>query len=187
MTSLILVASIGACQPQNTISEKVDTSNIVLVSDDEPGEPMIVSGTIYAPDGKTPVPRATVYVYHTDNDGEYNWLGLGRPLGLPRIKGTMISDSKGRYQFRSIRPAPYPNKKIKPHVHFKVEGNDYAEQKFKLSIVDDAPDDSSGFNDIRRLTIADDGIYHCIFNLKLKSKAFSSSSFPPTVTRPSPS
>lgn len=168
LASLLALITISGCQPQDGKVQNNDASRILLVSDDEPGEPIVVSGTVFAPDGKTPVPGIRIYVYHTDAAGNYNWLRLGRPLGMPRIKGTMISDSQGRYQYRSIKPAPYPNKKIKPHIHYIVEGGGYSEQKFKLSIVDTAPDDPSGFSERRQLQADETGLFRSTLNLKLQ-------------------
>src|SRR5262249_43839784 len=31
--------------------------------------------------------------------------------------GWMMTDREGRYQFRTIRPAPYPNARIPAHIH----------------------------------------------------------------------
>ncbi|HYE16063.1 MAG TPA: hypothetical protein VD968_16610, partial [Pyrinomonadaceae bacterium] len=44
----------------------------VLTQEGEPGEPLVVSGRIFAPDGKTPVEGVTLYVYHTDARGLYS-------------------------------------------------------------------------------------------------------------------
>ena len=41
-------------------------SKIKMVADSEPGERMIISGTIYLPDGKTPAKDAILSVWHTD-------------------------------------------------------------------------------------------------------------------------
>src|SRR5688572_19751759 len=38
----------------------------------EKGDPMIITGTIFKADGKTPAPGVILYVYHTDNKGEYS-------------------------------------------------------------------------------------------------------------------
>lgn len=86
--------------------------DIMMVSPQEPGEPMVVTGTIYAPDGKTPVDGARLYVYHTDATGIY--ASSGR---IPRLRGWMKTGPDGRYRFRSIRPASYPNQRFAAHIH----------------------------------------------------------------------
>ena len=35
------------------------------------GEPMIISGTVFKADGKTPAPNTLIYFYHTDKFGIY--------------------------------------------------------------------------------------------------------------------
>ena len=47
-------------------------SSITLISDEEPGEKMIIAGTIYKKDGITLAPDIILYVYHTDYKGNYN-------------------------------------------------------------------------------------------------------------------
>jgi len=46
-------------------------SKIKMVADSEPGERMIISGTIYLPGGKTPAKNAILSVWHTDSKGFY--------------------------------------------------------------------------------------------------------------------
>ena len=43
-----------------------------IVNASEPGEPMIISGTIFKKDGRTPAAGVIFYVYHTDNKGYYS-------------------------------------------------------------------------------------------------------------------
>jgi protocatechuate 3,4-dioxygenase beta subunit len=84
----------------------------------EPGEPLIISGIIYKQDGKTPAPGVVLYVYHTDNSGHYS-PRLNQKLGKRhgRLRGWMKTDTQGRYQFTTIRPASYPNRKDPQHIH----------------------------------------------------------------------
>ena len=67
-------------------------------------EAMIISGTVYEPDGKTPAPNVLIYFYHTDSEGYYNRKRDGEPLH-GHFRGWMLTDAKGRYEFSSIRPA----------------------------------------------------------------------------------
>ena len=57
------------------------------------GEPMIISGTVYKADGKTPAPNTLIYFYHTDKYGIYGRTGEP-PHG--RFRGWMHTESKGR-------------------------------------------------------------------------------------------
>jgi len=84
----------------------------------EAGEPMEISGTIYQRDGKTPAKDVILYVYHTDARGLYSpapGQTLGRRHG--HLRGWMRTGADGRYRFKTIRPAPYPNARIPAHVH----------------------------------------------------------------------
>ena len=86
----------------------------------EPGAPLLITGTVYAADGVTPVAGAVVYAYHTDIHGLYR--ADRRFDAPPRLRGWARTDAAGHYSFQTIRPAPYPNQNIPAHVHFHVWG-----------------------------------------------------------------
>ncbi len=89
-----------------------------IVSPLEPGEPMVISGTIFKRDGRTPAPGVIFYVYHTDNKGYYSSSTNqteARPHG--HLRGWIKTGANGHYQFRTIRPAAYPDTNIPAHVH----------------------------------------------------------------------
>lgn len=106
---------------------------IVITAEDEPGEPMVVTGTVYAANGKTPLAGVEVYVYHTDNEGYYR--KGANSSSNPRLKGTMSTNAEGKYEYRTIKPAPYPGGGNPAHVHYviKVKGGkeQYAELQFE--------------------------------------------------------
>lgn len=89
-----------------------------LAKQGEPGTPMTISGVIYLQDGKTPAPNVILYVYHTDSKGIYS-RGPNQTEGKihGHLRGWMKTDGSGRYQFRSIRPAGYPDGKAPEHIH----------------------------------------------------------------------
>ncbi|HZY78978.1 MAG TPA: intradiol ring-cleavage dioxygenase [Cyclobacteriaceae bacterium] len=88
-----------------------------LVPATEPGEPMIIEGTIYKKDGKTPAPGVILYVYHTDAKGYYSNLPNEKGNRHGHLKGWMKTGADGKYKFTSIRPAPYPDGDNPAHVH----------------------------------------------------------------------
>lgn len=88
------------------------------------GEPMVISGTIFESDGKTPAPNVLIYLYHTDAYGIYGRAGQHKH---GRHRGWMLTDWKGRYEFSSIRPASYPNSTQSQHVHMTLTGVDFRE------------------------------------------------------------
>lgn len=93
-------------------------SSAVLVGKSEPGEPLRVKGVIYRSDGRTPAAGVILYVYQTDITGRY----APRSGEPPRIHGWMKTDEKGRYEFTTIRPAPYPNRTEPAHIHTQIWG-----------------------------------------------------------------
>ena len=57
---------------------------------------------------------AEVFAYHTDAGGTYAPAGAANPW---RLKGWAITDPQGRFEFRTIRPAPDSGRDIPAHVH----------------------------------------------------------------------
>lgn len=88
----------------------------------EPGERMIITGTIYKQDGKTPAPNVVLYLYHTDANGEYS-KSPGQVNGKlhGHLRGWIKTNSTGQYSVQSIRPASYPNGKAPQHIHVLIK------------------------------------------------------------------
>lgn len=94
------------------------TSVATLSDPKEPGEPLHVTGRVFAPDGTTPAAGVLLYVYHTDAKGHYNrW-----PGSAPRLKGWMKTGADGRYEYRTVRPGAYPGGRTAAHVHTQMWG-----------------------------------------------------------------
>ena len=91
----------------------------------EPGEPMVISGTIYEADGKTPAKDIGLYIYHTDVTGYYN---KNDDPSHPRLHGWMKTGADGRYEFRTIRPGAYPHRNEPSHIHVHVYGENLSER-----------------------------------------------------------
>lgn len=164
MIALLLVISLFALQAFTTFG----SWKAVLTAKDEPGEPLVVTGTVYLPDGKTPAAGVTVYVYHTDAEGYYR--KGENSSSNPRIKGTMITNSDGRYEFRTIKPGAYPGGGNPAHIHYVLSGKGHAEQRDEVMFAGDpylAPREKDS-NHVRPLTRDNDGVWRCVYDIKLK-------------------
>lgn len=142
----------------------------------EPGEPLIVSGVIYAPDGNTPVEGARLYVYHTDARGYYRY--PSNSSENPRLRGWMKADAQGRYEFRTVRPGSYPNSRNPQHIHATLGAPGYATNWIdEFHFLDDpllperekaAVQRDGEFSAVLRVTRGADGIWRAVRHLRLR-------------------
>ena len=90
----------------------------------EPGERLVVTGTIYQEDGVTAASGVLIYVYHTNNQGVYPKRGdeRGNATNHGYLRGWMRTDPEGKYKFETIRPAPYETHGGEPaHIHYTIQ------------------------------------------------------------------
>jgi len=85
----------------------------------EPGEPLVIQGTVFAPDGATPVAGVVVYAYNTDAQGFYR---PDKGVWPPRLHAWVRTDANGHFTLHTIRPGHYPNMHIPAHVHTQLWG-----------------------------------------------------------------
>ena len=92
----------------------------------EPGQKLLVSGTVYRPDGKTPAPGIILYYWHTNRDGVYAAKDGSDPKVAPHgaIRGWLKTDEQGQYSIYTSRPGPYPGRKDPEHIHILVKEPD---------------------------------------------------------------
>ncbi len=97
----------------------VDTLPMYIETDPK----MIISGTVFHKDGKTPASDVIVYIYHTNRGGIYETKGdekgWDRRHGF--IRGWVKTDKSGRYKFYTFRPGPYPGRSNPEHVHITIK------------------------------------------------------------------
>ena len=114
-------------------------AKVTIISEKEPGQPMIISGTIYAPDGRTPLEGIDLFVYQTDATGVYSTEGNGGDNRNTRIHGLVSSGKDGRYEFRTIKPGSYPASHNPAHIHAFISGPGYPEYWIDEYHFDDDP------------------------------------------------
>ena len=139
----------------------------------EPGEKLIVTGTVYQIDGVTPAPGVTLYVYHTNAEGVYpkrgDETGNGRHHGY--LRGWMRTDMEGRYRFETIRPAAYHTHGGEPaHIHYTIQPMGGEEYWINAAWFDDDPrvtDElmaglkrKGGFSNVMAVTRDSEGFWH---------------------------
>lgn len=88
----------------------------------ERGEPLVLEGVVRQADGRTPAPGVIIYLHQTNAEGLYANGGnedvWSRRHG--RLRGWAVSDAVGRYRFRTIKPAPYPDMTMPAHIHLMI-------------------------------------------------------------------
>jgi len=176
LAALTLGAGLVACHRKAAANQDSDQWKVKIVSEQEPGEPLIVSGTIYSPDGKKPLPGITLYVYQTDATGRYSTSG-GDNRGT-RIHGVMRTKAEGRYEFHTIKPGSYPNSRNPAHIHAFVSGPDYPEYWIDEYLLADDPfikdedkqkaGSQGSFSHILSLTRGSDGILRAVRDIKIE-------------------
>lgn len=106
------------------------------------GQKLLVRGTVYQLDGKTPAPNVVVYYWQTGNDGMYT-PKEGMTESAKRhghIRGWIKTGADGRYAIYTIRPMPYPNTANPSHIHLSIKEPNIANEYYTDDLVfDDDP------------------------------------------------
>lgn len=105
----------------------LDTDNDLLLVNDSinpgVGEVTYLSGRVMGKSGK-PIRNAFVEIWQCDAGGAYLHSGSSNKTKTDsnfQGYGRYLTDSQGRYFFRTIKPVPYPGRT--PHIHFGVSKN----------------------------------------------------------------
>jgi protocatechuate 3,4-dioxygenase beta subunit len=165
------LALCASCDPPKKMS-----SVVTLPPEGEKGEPVVIIGTVYKKNGVTPDSGVVLFLYQTDAGGYYH-----RPnedVFAPRIRGWLRTGKDGRYEFRTIKPAPEildPNGPA--HIHVHVFGDSIPEhflhefwfERDKRIKQSDAETFGrlGNFSPIIHLTQGKDGIWRGVRNIRL--------------------
>ena len=162
-----------AAGPPPTPAAPPEVSSVgVIAGANEPGQRLVISGTVYAPDGVTPAPGVIVYAYQTDAGGEYH----NDVQRVARLHGWAKSDAQGHFEFRTIHPGAYPGRTVPAHIHLHIYGGGYPLQwtediRFAgdplLKTEDVQRSAAKGnFGGVRAVTRDAAGVEHCSFNIR---------------------
>ena len=172
---LVIALATIVCAQTPKVAQPGAPSKITIAPANEPGDPIIVTGTVYDAAGK-PLADASVYVYHTDTRGYYQ-ANDTRASDNPRLRGWMRTDAAGKYEYRTIKPGPYPNGQVPAHIHYVVNAAKHRERIFEIvfegdpfvndRIRQDAQRAESGYS-IRSLSKDAQGIWRCTQDIRLR-------------------
>ena len=174
MITSLLVMNLLTAQSSAQLADRGAPAKAMIAPKDEPGERLVVSGRVFAADGRTPVGDVSLYVYQTDKEGIYS-----RPVNdsrTPRLRGYLRTDPEGRYEYSTIKPGSYPNTRNPAHIHYVVNAQGFKERIFEIVFENDplvdekiranAAREDSGFS-IRPLTRDSQGVLRCTQDIVL--------------------
>jgi protocatechuate 3,4-dioxygenase beta subunit len=117
LAALILIPALAAAEAPPDPGSL--TPEMRLAPEGEPGEPLVITGTIFQTDGETPAGGVVLYAYQTNRDGTYP--GRGEAQGIEgrhgRLRSWLRTGPDGRYRITTIRPGSYPGSRIAQHIH----------------------------------------------------------------------
>lgn len=109
----------------------------------EPGAKIILHGQLTDENGN-PLPGERIHVFHTNYQGYYAPTdSASGKMGEndARLEGFLTTDSLGRFELHTIRPASYPKqyqgRTIPAHVHMVVAVPGFREENFQVVFEDD--------------------------------------------------
>jgi catechol 1,2-dioxygenase len=122
-----------------------------LAGPDEPGERLMISGTAYSSDCRSRLPNTLIEIWQANNTGHYD---TDKPGNFTErvdfhLRGTMLTDQNGQYEFETIMPGRYPIPPNLPglekyagltrpaHIHFRVSESLHVPLTMQLYFKDD--------------------------------------------------
>ena len=84
---------------------------------------LIIFGTVFQQDGKTPAEDIILYIYQTNRKGIYEKRGDEKGWAKRHgfIRGWVKTGKDGNYTFYTFRPGAYPGRNEPEHIHLTVK------------------------------------------------------------------
>ena len=149
-----------------------------IASPVEPGSPLVIRGQVFKPDGRTPAEAVVVHAYHRDHHG-FDFGPNDRALTTWRLQGWVRTDTQGRFEFQTVRPAPDHMGREGAHVHFTLESQGFGKQWARTVYFSDDPlvskrtreqsAEAGDFGWVRDVEVID-GVQHTEVKIRLKEK-----------------
>ena len=146
----------------------LDTDNDLLIINDAitpaVGQVTHLTGRVLSRSGE-PVRGALVEIWQVDHNGSYIHSKGGNPRNDNKRDtnfqgyGRFLTDQKGQYYFRTIKPVTYPGRT--PHIHYRISVGDKKLLSTQLLINGHAQNEGDGLfrrikdEKLRRLLVAD--------------------------------
>lgn len=103
------------------------SSSLQLAPISEPGQRLTLTGVVRHWDSKLPASNVVIYAHQTNAEGLYangsNESEWSRRDG--RLRGWVKTGPDGVYTIKTIKPAPYPNRKFPAHIHLYIKEPDW--------------------------------------------------------------
>lgn len=148
-----------------------------LAPSGEEGEPLVVTGTVYRADGKTPASGILLYAYHANLRGDYPKRGdeAGQARRHGYLRGWMRTGANGEYRIVTIRPGMY-ERGGPAHIHMTVKEPDRDEYYIDETVFEGDPRltdehrrrlQNRGGSGIVKLQRGTDGVWRGVRNIVL--------------------
>lgn len=92
-----------------------------ITNSDEPGTELIICGTLLKKGNGNAIANRSIYLYQTDNTGEYRQKTKG-DVTSARLHGSVMTNKDGRFTVRTILPGDYPTHPDTKHIHTIIKG-----------------------------------------------------------------
>ena len=95
--------------------------HLLLAPADEPGQRLLILGRLLRQDDGQPVAHHAFDVYQADHTGDYREAVAGVEASA-RLRGTVRTDSLGRFLISTVLPGDYGSTADNRHIHMAVAG-----------------------------------------------------------------